>query len=448
MANVPDFTVKTKPLDAGTVAQILQRKAEIENQQNQQALNNSNDRTKRIMDAITTGQQVASNMMTLAEKRQNLNENNSELAGQQKVQSLLTTPPPTAPAPTASSSALPDAGTFPVQPSPEQNQGYADQMTKRKNDLVSALIQSNPKQVTQDLAKSQLTPPKDTTENPTFQSKSVLYNGEPKEVIFNPKNSNYYDPVTKAPLTGKIEPYNAMTAPTDLTDADRKRLGPLAQAVIEGRATPGALVNARGSDKAKLSQLAAEKDPTFDLSLAPQRIAVRKDFAPAGKSGQALTSLNTVIGHLDTLDQKINALDNGQITKLNSIKNYALKNVGKPEVSGFLATKGLVNAEMAKIAQGSGIVSNEERGEFSNALDTASSPAQAHEVISTWMDLMKSRTDALKANWKQTMGDLTPPTPFINDKSKAKLVKHGYNPDTLEKTGASSDRPPLDSFFK
>lgn len=439
MANGPDFTVKTKSLDAGVVADVLQRKRQIENEQNQSSLNTFNDRMKRITDAITAGQTVASNMMALAEKR-------NQIAGTKELTGLLQQPTPQPPAPIASSSALPEAGSFPVQPSPEENAAYQDKIQVRNAALLAALVKANPKEVTQEFAKTQFAQPA----KPDFQAKTVLYNGIPTEAGFDPRNNRFVDVQTQQPLTGKIEPYNSLNTPTDVTDEDRKRLTPLAKAVVEGRALPAALVNARGTDKVKLSQIAAELDPQFDLSLAPQRIAVRKDFASAGRSGQALTSLNTVIGHLDTLDGKINALDNKQIAKLNSVVNYVKSNIGRPEVSGFLAAKSLVNAELAKVAQGSGVVTNEERKEFSTALDSASSPDQAHEVILTWMDLMKSRVDSMKSNWSQTMGDMEPPTPFINEKSKAKLIKHGYDPKTLEKvqSASGSSRPPLDSFFK
>ncbi len=435
MANTPDFTVKTKALDPGVVAQILQRKTEIENQQNQQALNNSNDRTKRIMDAITTGQQVASNMMDLAQKRQNLDANTRELAGQQKVQTLLTTPPPTAPAPTASSSALPNAGTFPVQPSPEQTNDYQSQLTKRKNDLVSALIQSNPKQVTQDLAKAQLTPEKTKMD---LEQKDVLVDGIRSTVLLDKNTGKFYDVNSRQEVNGKISPVIPAADDTEITDTDRKQLTPLAQKLVDGTAKAGDLVNARGNRKEKVSRIAAEIDPNFDPTTVPQRIAVRKDFAPGGKSSANLTSQNTIIGHLDTLDKAIDGLDNKQIPKYNTIKNYLSKNVGKPEVSRFLAAKSAVVNEMGKQFQGTGVVTNEERKDFADAMDTASSPEQAHTVINTWMDLMKSRSDALKANWSQTMGTATPPTPFINPKSKALLVRHGYDPVTLEKTDQQS----------
>jgi hypothetical protein len=149
---------------------------------------------------------------------------------------------------------------------------------------------------------------------------------------------------------------------------------------------------------------------------------------------------------LDTLAETSKKLDNAAIPKYNTIKNYVKNNIGKPEVKQFNAAKIMVVSELGKVAQGSGVVSNEERAQFSKEIDDASSPDQVRGVTETWLDLIKSRTDALKSTWGQTMGDNPSPTPFINNKSKKILQKHGYNPDTLEKNATgSSDK--ADAFF-
>lgn len=194
-----DFTVKTKPLDPGVVAAILQRKQEIENQQDQQASNNYNDRMKRITDAITAGQQVASNMMTLAEKK-------NRLSGEKELTGLLQTPAPVAPTPMASSSALPQAGSFSVQPSPEQTLDYQNQTEMRRKNLMAALVKANPDDVTKELAKAQFSQEKPMTMD--FQTKTVLYNNAPKEAIFSPKDGNFYDPISHERLEGAIKPYS------------------------------------------------------------------------------------------------------------------------------------------------------------------------------------------------------------------------------------------------
>jgi hypothetical protein len=436
MANIPDFTNKQPMIDPMAIANILQRRSEIEYKQQQDAQNRRDQLLAGIAPAIEAGQHIASTMMDMAAKR-------NQAKGLTDLTTLMTAPPIAPPAPTASSNAIPEVGTFGVQPSPEQNQGYQQSLQDRQKAMVSAYARANPEDFTKQASKVMF--PEDKAVD--LEQKEVLFNGTPTIALFDKHNANYYDASTKQVLKGDIKPYSP-AQDTELTDKDRQELGGLADAIIEGRASPNALVSARGARKEKLSRIVAEKDPSFDLSLAPQRMAIRKDFTPSGKSGQALTSLNTVIGHLDTLNSAADKLDNAQVTKYNSIQNYVKSNIGKPEVKQFNAAKVMVVSELGKIAQGSGVVTNDERKQFDEQIAASSSPEQVKGVTSTWMDLIKSRTDAIKSNWTQTMSNVKPPVPFINDKTKKILVKNGYNPDTLEKNGPGQSNDKVDAFFQ
>lgn len=299
----------------------------------------------------------------------------------------------------------------------------------QKNDMMRAAVELDPGSFTKQYAEAAFEKPKPVTRS--LQAKSVLVDGVPTEASFDPATNGWYDQ-TGTPITGKITPISQQVA-GEITDADRKRLTPLAKAVIEGRASPSALVNARGPEKEKLAIIASELDPNFDLSVGPQRIATRKDFSSGGKSGQALTSLNTVIGHLDTLAENGKALNNSDLQIWNKTKNTAKRQTGSAAVDKMLAARDAVTSELAKVFQGSGVVTESERTEFRRRMSEASSPEQIREVSETWIDLMKSRTDALKSNWDQSMGGVEPPVPFVNAKSKKILEKHGYDPKTLEK---------------
>lgn len=410
MAN-PDFTSK---IDSTIIAafqnaqqQRLQEQ-QLHDQEKQQSFKNTLE-TSQAIGSLVSG------MVTQAEKRKT-----TDLVAQAKT--LLSKP---APSPTV----VPEGPTMDNSLlAPVPNPEVAD----RKKAMLNIAGALAPRELGEQVAK-QAFPEAPKAVNPAnLQSKSILLNGQPAEALFNPDNGTFSDPISKQPLTGDIKPYSS-TVQTELTDADRKRLLPLAKAVVEGRALPSALVNTRGGDKEKLAQVVAETDPQFDLSMAPQRVATRKDFSSGGQTGKTLTSLNTVIGHLDTLADKIQALDNNKVVKANKLANYLQSETGNPAVTGFNATKALVVGELGKVAQGSGVVTNEERHQFEESLNSSQSKEQAQEAVDTFIDLMKSRTDSIKANWEQTMGGNTPPVPFINAKSKEKLVKHGYDPETLEK---------------
>ena len=77
----------------------------------------------------------------------------------------------------------------------------------------------------------------------------------------------------------------------------------------------------------------------------------------------------------------------------NTIANYMAKNAGKPQVSGMVAAKNLVDGELAKVVSGSGQPTDALRKEFDDAFNSSSSPAQAAEVLDTYIGLMGGRVD-------------------------------------------------------
>ncbi len=64
-----DFNVKNQ-IDPTALATVMQRKAAMEQEQANLERAEKNSRVSRILDAVVTGQQIATNMMNLAEKRQ------------------------------------------------------------------------------------------------------------------------------------------------------------------------------------------------------------------------------------------------------------------------------------------------------------------------------------------------------------------------------------------
>ena len=130
---------------------------------------------------------------------------------------------------------------------------------------------------------------------------------------------------------------------------------------------------------------------------------MRKAFV-SGPDAQNLVASSTAINHIDLLKSKVAALGNADITSYNTLANYMAKNAGKPQVSGMVAAKNLVDGELAKVVSGSGQPTDALRKEFDDAFNSSSSPAQAAEVLDTYMGLMGGRVDTLRSKWKQTMG--------------------------------------------
>ncbi len=205
MANqIPDFTNKQPMIDPMAIANIMQKRGELEYQHQQDALKRRNALLAGVAPAIEAGQHIASSMMDLAAKR-------NQAQGLKDLTGLMSTPEPTAPAPTASSSEVGNGQPFPVQPSPEQTQGYQQSLVDRQKAMTTALAQANPEKFTEYASKSLFKEPA-KAQPLDLQSKQITYNGEPMEALFDKNTGNYYDTSTKQPLTGKITPYGMSSA--------------------------------------------------------------------------------------------------------------------------------------------------------------------------------------------------------------------------------------------
>ena len=417
MAQTPNFDVKNQ-FPAGELISGLQRKAEIENQQR---IAEYNQKIQMVQTVVDGASKTVSGMVEYSKQRQRRDFINT-LADSLSSNLMPNLNP-------GKSSLFPGQDLQTASYDPSGNAGMA------------AAVQINPEPFIKQMAESQYNTPKTTQ----LQTKTVNVTDmdgttTPTEAVFDPSRNRWLEANTNQPITGKISPYSP-TTDTNLSDADRKRLTPLAKAVIEGRATPSAVTSARGGDRQKLSLVTAELDPNFDLSLAPQRIATRKDFSSAGKSGQSLSSLNTALGHLDRMYENGQALDNTDLQLWNKYKNLAFKQTGNAKVDRLLADRDAVTSELGRVFQTTGVVTQEERNEFRARLSEASSPEQIKSVADEWINLLKSRTDTFKSNWDQTMSGVETPVPIINKKTKAILIKHGFDPVTLEKSEKASDTP-------
>lgn len=147
-------------------------------------------------------------------------------------------------------------------------------------------------------------------------------------------------------------------------------------------------------------------DPTFDFVNAPARAAVRRDFT-SGKSAQAVTSYNTAIGHLDQMDQAINALGNTPFSWWNKPAQWLGQNVGDPHtqaaIANFNTTKGAVTSELVKALRGTGGAEADIQY-WQKLFDTADSPVSLHEGVRQAAHLLGSRIDAMTQQYNTGMG--------------------------------------------
>lgn len=212
-------------------------------------------------------------------------------------------------------------------------------------------------------------------------------------------------------------------------DVDEARVDALAKQLVK-YATPLPTGRAATDPTLQAAQVrASELDPTFDASQYPVRQKLKQDFT-SGKSAANIRSLNTAIGHLNTLSDKGNALGNEDVQLWNKISNATLSQTGDPRVTGFNNAATAVESELASVFKGMG-ATDQEIKQWRHNLDSSQSPQQMQEGIRTAITLMGSRMEALKSQYETGLGK-PKDFQFLNDKSRKILEKLGANPDDLD----------------
>lgn len=161
-------------------------------------------------------------------------------------------------------------------------------------------------------------------------------------------------------------------------------------------------------------------DPSFDAVNYNARAATRKDFT-SGKSAQNINALNTVIGHLQTLSDAADKMNNSSIPAWNNVANTAISAAGDPRVNNFNITKKAVVDELTRVYRGSG-GSEGDIKTWSDAINATGSPAQLHEAIAQIGDLLESKVNALGDQYNQGLGTTSNPIRLTTPKAESSLA--------------------------
>jgi hypothetical protein len=176
-------------------------------------------------------------------------------------------------------------------------------------------------------------------------------------------------------------------------------------------------------------QLAGAYDPTFDASQYEARRRTRTDFA-SGKAAGNIRSLNTAVGHLDTLRKRADALNNSSFDTWNAIANWGLSRVGDPRVRDFSVAATAVEGELASLFKGTG-ATDQEIKQWRASLDASQSPDQLKAALDTATELLASRLEALRNQYQTGMGK-APDFKVLSDKSRQLLKGAGVDVDALD----------------
>ncbi len=176
--------------------------------------------------------------------------------------------------------------------------------------------------------------------------------------------------------------------------------------------------------------IAGDIDPTFDATQYNVRLKARQDFT-SGKSAQNIRSINTLIGHLNTLEDKAKGLENGSVQLWNKIANTGLTQTGDPRVVEFNNAANAVESELAAVFKGTG-ATDQEIKQWRQSLGASQSPEQLKKGIQTAIELMGSRMDALQNQYEVAMGK-PKDFRFLSSRSQKILKNLGVDADELDK---------------
>jgi hypothetical protein len=207
--------------------------------------------------------------------------------------------------------------------------------------------------------------------------------------------------------------------------------------LLNGDALVTDLVKSRGVAGNKMMQDLLEKarsvDPTFSVTDQASRFEFKKKWNSTESSvGKFRTSLNTTLGHLADFKMSSDALDNGQIKKLNSIKNILDVETGDPDVLKLRTDIAALGSEIASVYKNGTAPSQEEIRNWEEILATDFSKAQFQGISDEVAKLLSSKITSVRYQYKSTMGKEYDKTVIDPEKRQA-LIDAGIDPNVIAK---------------
>jgi hypothetical protein len=174
-------------------------------------------------------------------------------------------------------------------------------------------------------------------------------------------------------------------------------------------------------------------DPTFDAINYQSRYRTRQDFT-SGKSAQNITSFNTAIGHLGTLQSAANGLGNSWSPLYNTIANFVESARGNPRIVRFETAKQAVADELTRAFRGTGGNVSDIK-DWEKNLNAANSPEQLKAAIEQAVNLLGSRIESVGEQYRRGMGTTADVTELLTDAAKRTLADLPRGQEILNDAG-------------
>lgn len=198
----------------------------------------------------------------------------------------------------------------------------------------------------------------------------------------------------------------------------------LIKGIGEGKIDPKTL-STRGGHREKVLQQVVQAFPDFDQTNYSARYGVRKDFT-SGVASRNVTAINTAIGHLGTMQELGDKLDNRDLRAWNQVANALGVQLGKDQATNFDVVQGAVADELMRVFRQVG-ASQQEADAWRAKFPSKGSPTQIKGAITTAADLLGSRIESLDDQWKRGMNTDAGYPKLLSDKSKSTFKKIGGN---------------------
>lgn len=194
------------------------------------------------------------------------------------------------------------------------------------------------------------------------------------------------------------------------------------KAIAEGRQPYPA--TSRAVDAARIREAVMQYDPTFNSADYNSRLKTRQDFT-SGKSAQNLSAFNTAIGHLETLYNSIDGLNNSGWKVYNKIANPIAENTDPKfaaNLQKFQTARTAVADELTRAFRGSGGNVHDIK-QWEEAINSASSPEALRAAVRQAAELLNSRIQAVGDQYNRGMNLTKDPLELLSPKN-AKAFKH------------------------
>lgn len=300
---------------------------------------------------------------------------------------------------------------------------------------------------------------------PQGQSAQVDVNGtkytiggkEAPKVINDPATGHlvHYDPATQTATTivpdqgtqPVVSGDPAATGEDALAGMDPKKASFVKQ--LASYAIPLSMLKRwPAAQQQEILEAANRYDPSFSASQYENRQALLKSYS-SGPDANARATINTVIGHINALNESAKQLHNRSFQPWNTAANLVEQAGGKGAPTDFDRNANAVASELGKLFKGTGAPTTQEIAEWRKSLSSSDSPEQLFGTkdgtvvgaIPGALQLMQSRIDALKQKYENGMGK-PKDQKWLDNKSSAAIRKMGLNPDDFDPV-----TPPGSSVF-